>query len=215
MKQVKEGPRGVFVPTDRLETLSDGIFAIAMTILVVTIEIPVGPVSSYGLLMNTMGNVVPKFAVYFLSFLILAVFWIIHHMFYVVKKADFTLIWINIFWLMFIALIPLSTSVIAQFGHYQFSQLIFDINLLFIGFFYYLMWSYAVKHHLLADSVMPYSNYIQKTVLFLPGVIMIAIIISFINPRWSMISLFLIPVLFVVGRKLWIPKKIRQDNRSN
>lgn len=46
MKQMQKGPRGVFVPTDRLETLSDGIFAIAMTILVVTIEIPVGPVSN-------------------------------------------------------------------------------------------------------------------------------------------------------------------------
>lgn len=203
MNQESKRSKRVFFPTDRLETLADGIFAIAMTILVVTIQIPVGPVSSYGLLINTMGNVVPKFVVYFLSFLILAVFWIIHHMFYVVKKADFTLIWINILWLMFIALIPLSTSLIAQFGHFQLSQLIFDTNLLFIGFFYYLMWHYAMKHHLLADSVIPHSNYIRKAILLLPGVIIIAIIISFINPRWSMISLFLIPVLFVVGRRIW------------
>lgn len=61
MNRGAKGSGRVFVPTDRLETLADGIFAIAMTILVVLIEIPVGPVSSYGLLMNTMGNVVPKF----------------------------------------------------------------------------------------------------------------------------------------------------------
>jgi uncharacterized membrane protein len=207
MNQNKKNPKGVLVPTGRLETLSDGIFAIAMTILVVTIQIPVGPVSSYSLLMNTMGDVIPKFAVYFLSFLILAVFWIIHHMFYVVKKTDYTLIWINIFWLMFIGLVPLSTSLIAQFGHYQVSQLIFDLNLLFIGLFYYLMWHYALKHDLMANNVVPYSNYIKKTILFLPAVISFAIIISFINPRWSMVSLFLIPIISVLGRIFWIPKK--------
>lgn len=204
---------GLLVPTGRLEALSDGIFAIAMTILVVTIEIPVGPVSSYPLLMNTMGNVIPKFAVYFLSFLILAVFWIVHHMFYVVKKADYTLIWINIFWLMFIGLVPLSTSLIAQFGHFQISQLIFDLNLLFIGFFYYLIWQYAVKHHLMAENITSYYNYVKKTILLLPGVIIIAMIISFISPRWSMIFLYLIPVLFVVGRRIWIPKKIRKNDK--
>ena len=204
---------GLLVPTGRLEALSDGIFAIAMTILVVTIEIPVGPVSSYPLLMNTMGNVIPKFAVYFLSFLILAVFWIVHHMFYVVKKADYTLIWINIFWLMFIGLVPLSTSLIAQFGHFQISQLIFDLNLLFIGFFYYLIWQYAVKHHLMAENITSYYNYVKKTILLLPGVIIVAMIISFISPRWSMIILYLIPVLFVVGRRIWIPKKIRKNDK--
>lgn len=197
----------LYVPTNRLETLADGIFAIAMTILVVTIEIPVGPIHTPDLLMQTTGAILPKFAVYFLSFLVLAVFWITHHMYYVIKKATFTLLWINIFWLMFITLIPLSTSLIAQYPEYQLSQLIFDINLLFIGFFYYLNWSYALKKDLLPQTVKPYSPYIRKSLLLFPMIVIIAMIISFINPRWSMITLFLIPILFVVGRKIW-PRKI-------
>jgi len=68
-----------------------------MTILVVTIQIPIGPIHTADLLIQTTSEIIPKFAVYFLSFLLLAVFWVDPHMFYLVKKTDFTLLWINIF----------------------------------------------------------------------------------------------------------------------
>ena len=133
-------PSGLLLPTRRLEALTDGIFAIAMTIMVVTIQIPIGPIHTTDLFVQTASGIVPKYALYFLSFLLLAVFWVDHHMFYMVKKTNFTLIWLNIFWLMFIALLPLSTSIIAQFPQHQLAQLIFDFNLLFIGLFFYLIW---------------------------------------------------------------------------
>jgi len=200
-------PEGLLIPTRRVETLTDGLFAIAMTILVVTIQIPVGPIHTADLFVQTTSEIIPKFAVYFLSFLLLAVFWVDHHMFYLVKKSNFTLIWLNIFWLMFIALLPLSTSIIAQFPEYQLAQLIFDFNLLFIGLFFYIIWSYSLDRGLISEKVNPYYPYIKRSLLFMPIVISVTILFTFINPKWSMVILFMIPVFSLVGRKLWSNNK--------
>jgi len=204
----------ILIPTNRLETLTDGLFAIAMTIMVVTIQIPIGPIHTADLFVQTTSEIIPKFAVYFLSFLLLAVFWVDHHMFYLVKKINFTLLWINIFWLMFIALLPLSTSIIAQFPQHQLAQLIFDFNLLFIGLFFYLIWRYSVANELISKKVEPYYHYIKKSLLIMPIVISGAIITSFISPRWSMAVLFLIPVLFVVGRKIWSSTAVKKKTTT-
>lgn len=204
----------ILIPTNRLETLTDGLFAIAMTIMVVTIQIPIGPIHTADLFVQTTSEIIPKFAVYFLSFLLLAVFWVDHHMFYLVKKINFTLLWINIFWLMFIALLPLSTSIIAQFPQHQLARLIFDFNLLFIGLFFYLIWRYSVANELISKKVEPYYHYIKKSLLIMPIVISGAIITSFISPRWSMVVLFLIPVLFVVGRKIWSSTAVKKKTTT-
>jgi len=201
-------PEGLILPTRRLETLTDGLFAIAMTILVVTIEIPVGPIHTPDLFVQTTSAIIPKFAVYFLSFLLLAVFWVDHHMFYLVNRTNFTMIWLNIFWLMFIALLPLSTSIIAQFPEYQLAQLIFDFNLLFIGLFFYMIWSYSLNKGMVSEKVKPYYLYIKRSLLLMPIVISVTIIFTFINPKWSVVILFLIPVLALIGRKLWAQKTV-------
>jgi uncharacterized membrane protein len=200
-------PEGLLIPTRRLETLTDGLFAIAMTILVVTIQIPIGPIHTADLFVQTTSEIIPKFAVYFLSFLLLAVFWVDHHMFYLVEKSNFTLTWLNIFWLMFIALLPLSTSIIAQFPEYQLAQLIFDFNLLFIGLFFYIIWSYSMDRGMISEKVQPYYPYIKRSLLFMPIVISVTILFTFINPKWSMVILFMIPVFSLVGRKLWSHNK--------
>jgi uncharacterized membrane protein len=201
---------GLYFPTNRLETLTDGLFAIAMTILVVTIEIPMGPIHTSQLFLQTTGEILPKYVVYFLSFLILAGFWINHHILFLIKKANMTLIWINVFWLMFIALVPLSTSLIAQFPQYQLSQLIFDINILVVGLFAYMIWKYSVDHHLILEKVKPYDPYIKRITLFTPAIVILSMLISFINLKWSLLILFMIPVLFVVALKVWSLRDLKK-----
>jgi len=201
---------GLYFPTNRLETLTDGLFAIAMTILVVTIEIPMGPIHTSQLFLQTTGEILPKYIVYFLSFLILACFWINHHILFLIKKANMTLIWINVFWLMFIALVPLSTSLIAQFPQYQLSQVIFDVNILVVGLFAYMIWKYSVDHDLILEKVKPYDPYIKRITLFTPAIVILSMLISFINLKWSLLILFMIPVLFVVALKVWSLRDLKK-----
>lgn len=121
-----------------------------------------------------------------------------------------TLIWINVFWLMFIALVPLSTSLIAQFPQYQLSQLIFDVNILIVGLFAYMIWKYSVDHDLILEKVKPYDPYIKRITLFTPAIVILSMLISFINLKWSLLILFMIPVLFVVALKVWSLRDLKK-----
>src|SRR5690606_1715973 len=116
-------------------TLADGIFAIAMTLLVLSIEVPTLPSGATALMISeyVFNTLIPQISIYVLSFALLAVFWMNHHIFFVIKRTNTTLLWINIFWLMSIAIFPFSTSMMGKYGVFQLSQIIFDINMLIIG----------------------------------------------------------------------------------
>ena len=69
--------RTVGLPPDRLETLADGIFAIAMTLLVLDLRIP--DPTAPGDLLSHLGAAWPRFAAFFISFIVLGVYWFAHH----------------------------------------------------------------------------------------------------------------------------------------
>lgn len=199
------------LPTNRIETLADGIFAIAMTLLVLGISVPNLPSSTDPQVFSAyIFSIIPEIFVYILSFILLAVFWLNHHVFFVIKKSDITLLWINIFFLMSIAIVPFTTSLIGKYGKFQLSVLLFDLNMLIIGILFYSIFAYAASHDFIADSVKKNSKIIQRSNLILPTLAMIAIIISFFNPILSVFIFFLLPITFTLynfARHLFIRKK--------
>lgn len=185
-----------FIPTNRLETLADGIFAIAMTLLVLGIEVPAVPgnITSSIIMEYILYSLIPQIAIYILSFVLLASFWITHHIFFIIKRTDTKLLWINIFWLMSIAIVPFSTTMVGKFGGFQLSQFIFDINMLIIGILFYINWTYAASKGMIIEQMMPYADKIKKSYLFLPLLAILAMIISFIIPYGSIFIFILIPL---------------------
>jgi len=191
--------------TKRIEALTDGVFAIAMTLLVLNIEVP--PItggSAAEVLPKLVLRLWPKFFNYALSFVLLAIFWIVHHrQFHFIKAIDQRLLWINILGLMFIALIPFSTSLIAEHGDVQIAALVFECNLLAIGLLFYVHWSHATgKHHLIdpdlsAQTIL--SN--KKRNLIIPAVSLVAIGLSFLTPGWSEVPYFAIPFIMAKYRQ--------------
>lgn len=186
------------IPKNRLETLADGIFAIAMTLLVLSIEVPTlpGNITSSILMEYTLYTLIPQIFIYILSFVLLASFWMTHHIFFAIKRVNTKLLWINIFWLMSIAMVPFSTSIVGKYGEFQFSQIIFDINMLIIGILFYVNWAYASKNGMIHDQVMPYADKIKRSFVTIPFLAIIAIIISFIIPYGSILVFILVPTIF-------------------
>ena len=188
------------IPKNRLETLADGIFAIAMTLLVLSIEVPTlpGNVTSSTIMQYALYTLTPQIFIYVLSFVLLASFWMTHHVFFIIKRTNTTLLWINIFWLMSIAIVPFSTSIIGKYGGFQLSQLIFDVNMLIIGILSYANWTYAANKGMIIEEVMPHANKIKKIFLSLPLLSVLAIIISFFIPYGSITVFILIPIIFTL-----------------
>jgi len=138
----------------RLESLSDGIFAFAMTLLAFGVGYPF---TIKGISAAAIGDYIvslyPDFIHYIIAFVIVAAFWMIHHMqSHHIKFVDRAFLWLNILALMFIALIPFSSSIAGDFPNVPLTALVFEVNLLAAGLLFHVQWQYATKDHYLVDK---------------------------------------------------------------
>lgn len=188
----------VWLTTKRIETLVDGIFAIAMTLLVLNIDLPqmLGPVSDPAI-WQYMVSLFQQLGIYAFSFILLASFWRAHHLqFFYIKRSNSSLIWLNVIWLMFVALVPFSTNFVSNFGNHPLPMLFFNFNMFFIGIFFILIWSYAQRKNLFISGMTPeHYKDVKKINYILPSAALIAVCITFISPIWSPVSYFLIFIL--------------------
>lgn len=188
------------IPPHRLLALADGVFAIVMTILVLELGIPI----IIGTAVNNeltreLANMWPEFLIYGLSFLVVGVFWLMHHfIFDSVKQYDAALSWINIFFLMCTSLLPFSTALFGEYGAKPIIAVGYGVNM-FLGFVGLTsLWIYATRRGLVNDDIEP--SVVKGGILM--GVVYIAITlvgvgIAFINPIISFILYFLIVAVVI------------------
>jgi uncharacterized membrane protein len=188
-----------WLTTSRIETLADGIFAISMTLLVLGLTIPPAKGGNPDeILRGYLHDDWRDLFNFIKSFLLLAIFWIIHHrQFHSLRRADENFLWLNIFFLMFIVLVPFSTTVESEYSNIQLAVLIFHTNLLAIGICSYLITAYAmVGHRLISMDVSQLQiSRARKRSMVVPGTALLAIGISFISPTWSSLAYLLIPLI--------------------
>jgi len=183
--------------TTRIEALTDGIFAFAMTLLVLTLTLPDATQTKLDL-SQLMGEQLPKFFNYALSFILLAIFWIVHHQqFHYIRRTNGTHIWINIGILMFVALVPFTTDVAGDYSNQTIAELLFSGNLLILGLLFLLNWVYACHHHRLVDADLSRRAIFRGTIrnCITPGVAVISMILSLFIPRWGLTVYLLIPII--------------------
>lgn len=178
-----------WVTTSRIETLVDGVFAIAMTLLVLSIGVPdVSSVLNEAAFQEQLWHLWPKLFCYALSFWILSGFWRTNHQqFYFIKRSDTTLITINIFWLLFIAMVPFSTELIGEFGgHYFTANLVFQMNLFLAGVLYCVNWIYALRKGLVDENLDEVSaKLITRTSMIFPVLAIVALGLSYYFFAWA------------------------------
>jgi uncharacterized membrane protein len=97
----------------RILALSDGVFAIAITLLIIAIAIPA--TTSDADLPKALLSLWPRYLAYVLSFLVIARFWVTHHLaFRLINRYDATLVWLNLLLLMFVSFLPFPTAVLGE-----------------------------------------------------------------------------------------------------
>ena len=131
---------------NRIENLTDAIYAFAMTLLVTTLEIPTATNLTRSFTVDTiLLHLLPDFINYFIAFVLLATFWWINHVrFHYLRSTDKTLIIINVLSLSFVALIPFTTHLAGFFPLNFHAAIIFELNLLIIGILSVLQWWYII-----------------------------------------------------------------------
>jgi len=187
-----------FFSTSRIAALSDGIFAIAMTLLVLNISIPDSELVKQIGLLEALNGQIQEFISYFLSFFLLGIFWIIQHkQMNVIEQTDSTYIWLNILLLLFICLIPFSSSLQSDFINNPISSAIFNGNMLIIGICFLINWMYATKNHKLIPKDYSNNNIVRgkMNVLIFIFVTIAATIFGLFAPEYSGMVYILVPIL--------------------
>ena len=183
--------------TNRIDALTDGVFAIAMTLLVLNLALPeVGKGLTHADLLNLLSEQRIKFFNYALSFMLLAIFWVRHHrQSHFIKRTDSKYLWMSIFFLMFVALIPFSASLVSDYDNEPLAQVFFGSNILVLGMLLVSSWIYATNHHRLVDrDIEPHEiALVKKRGMVTAFFCVLAMGLSFINPKISPYIYILIP----------------------
>jgi uncharacterized membrane protein len=190
---------------NRIEALSDGIFAIVMTLLILEFHVPNLPLNAPNVdVAPALLTLWPKFLSYIVTFVSLGFFWVGHHiMYHAIRRADRTLLWLNIFYFMFVSLLPFSTSVLNAFPEAFVAPLFFGANLAIIGWILFFQWSYANSQpDMLADFVSAeYRTTVRSRMLIVPVATTLTVFICFWSVGISLaIYLVLLPLYMLPGK---------------
>ncbi|MGI9118338.1 MAG: TMEM175 family protein [Minisyncoccia bacterium] len=189
----------------RMEQLADGIFAIVMTLLVFEVHVPdLNGVVTAGKLAIAMLSNVPAVLSFILSFILLFTYWRSHHFITSVfaKNIDINMTNINAIFLLFVALVPFSSSLLGRYSTNIFAIIIFSVHVILIGISLFWMRRYAEKSvQIETDVVTKYeSNHAYVRILFPVFCAVVAIVVAYYS---TTLSLFLltIGILFNLSRR--------------
>lgn len=176
---------------ERIEELADGVFSIAMTFLVFNLKLPdTDALSSDKEILFALKKLLPDFLTFFVSFITLGIFWLGQStQFTYITKSDRNLYWIEIFFLMFITLLPFSASFLARHIESKVALVLYWLNILCMGITLYIHWIYAVKSNYVTISSPAISDAIKKRITESQTLYFLAFACCFIN---NYISIFLI-----------------------
>lgn len=193
---------------NRVESLTDGVFAIAMTILVFDLKgAPIGAQDANGLLAfleSINGNLIS----YVVSFFLLGLFWFYYHkLLHRIARADDGLVWLNIGFLFVVTLVPFSAYLLGKYYGVPLASLIYCGNIILVGLFQLLHWLHAMRKGLLDPRV---TEEIRVTTTLRAVIVQVCYILAFVialvNPYAFMAAYWAIPFALVASR-LWIRKR--------
>lgn len=188
----------------RIEAISDGVFAIALTLLVLDIKVPVGEgIHTEKELFYSLCGLMPKFLAYFLSFMTLGIFWTGQSaQLRYIERSDRHLNWISLFFLLFVSVLPFTTAFLSEHIHFKVAIGIYWLNVLALGAVLYIHWNYAVKNGYadLPEAERPaIDKAIRRRIIIAQGLYACGALLCFINTYLSITVIILIQLNYALA----------------
>ena len=207
--------------TGRMEAFSDGVFAVAITLLVLNIKIPGVDVPASQLpndtqLWSKLLNEWPMLAAYITSFATIGVMWINHHRLYMhIKRTNTMLMLLNLLLLLIIVFIPVPTAIVAEYlvhPEQHAAALLYSGTNVILAICFNLLWRYASYHNRLlsknADTRAV--SAITKQYWFGPVVYLLAFMLALFSAPASLILCFLLALFFALPPRL--PRSLSEES---
>jgi len=187
---------------ERLAALSDGIFAFAMTLLVLDIPTPAADaIHSERALLHALLALAPKVVTYLMSFLTLGIFWVgqqtqMNHL----SRSDRNLTWLHIGFLCAVSIVPFSTRLLSEFFEYRTALLAYWLNIVVLGGALYATWGYAARQRILRDDISPeVLAAICRRIIVAQSLYAIGAALCVVNTRSSMAVFAAVQVSYALG----------------
>jgi uncharacterized membrane protein len=193
---------------EHLTALSDGLFAVAMTLLVLDLRVPVsaaGSVYSEHGLGEALLRMGPSFAAYLLSFTMLGTFWLAQHtLLSILGRCDRTLTWINLAFLFVVSLLPFSAALLAHYVHLRLAVGVYWLNILLLGAG--LEWAarYGRKALVSGDAEQARSRLttFRRRILLAQTLYALAALLCLVSTTVSVAALAIVQLYFIVSPSL-------------
>jgi uncharacterized membrane protein len=174
----------------RLEMLTDGILAVAMTILVLDIKVPPDDsILTEAHLIRHLLEVERTFTIYLISFIVLGMYWISHTLqFHYVRRVDRTMLWLSLLFSLLVTLVPFTTNLLISYETLLVPIVIYGVNLCLLATTLIVNLNYLARNpHLANASLTPaVVAYVQRRLVVFGLVPLLAIALAFINTRLSL-----------------------------
>ena len=170
----------------RIESFSDGVFAIVITLLVLSIKIPD---VNYSKISDGLLAILPSTGVYALSFILIGMYWVFHHYsFSFFDEVDGVMVWLNIIFLLFISFLPFPTSLLGKYPFHTLPVLLYGINLILpnltgLVLILYLRWNPRLAAPSFTKEIFRAQII---TYVIVNGIYIIGLVIAVFNPRLSL-----------------------------
>lgn len=193
---------------DRLSFFSDGVFAIAITLLVIEIKVPVHHEPTNEVLLHSLSEMSLKFLGFLISFAIVGHYWSVHHrIFGYLKKYNTSLLWINLAFLCSVVLLPFSSGLLGEYSSHPelyVPYVIYVANIFLTGLMNCWLWLYVSnpKKQFLTHTISKARiNLGLYRSLVIPVVFLISLGVFFISPVISKFIPLIIPIILHWGLK--------------
>jgi len=190
---------------ERLAALSDGIFAVAMTLLVLDLRVPAAEaVHSEHDLWHALAALSPRLVMYMMSFLTLGIFWVgqqtqLNHL----ERSDRSLSWIHILFLFAVSMTPFSTMLLAEFTAYRLALIAYWLNILLLGATLYFSWRSATKKGLVRNDIpaeVPAA--VCRRILVAQALYAFGALLSLVGTYWSIGFIVLVQLNYAIAPRV-------------
>ncbi len=191
--------------TARIEAFSDGVFAIAITLLILEIKVP--PQTSHGGLRAALLDLWPSYLAFLASFMTIGVMWLNHHrLFTLINRKDDGLIAFNLLLLLGITWLPFPTALLAEHltgahADQQTAAIVYAGSFFALAIVFNVMWRYAVRVRIVDDDL----NVAAITKQYALGPILYAVLlgVAFFDAEWCLVLSALFALYFALPPALW------------
>jgi uncharacterized membrane protein len=190
---------------ERLAALSDGIFAVAMTLLVLDIHAPTSEaVHGEHDLWRVLVGLSPRLLMYGMSFMTLGIFWVgqqtqLNHL----ERSDRSLTWIHLAFLAVVCLVPFTTSFLAEFMRYRVALMVYWANIFLLGMTLYLSWLCALDLGVVkSDLPANVTKAIKGRIVVAQALYAVAALLCVVSTYWSIGFIVLLQLYYAVAPKM-------------